>query len=222
MVCPRCSATLCRSPFVAWPDPTPPGLVEPWAAAPFEGLVRGLVVGHKDDGQFGHRRLLAALLVDAVRAAVASLPADDPVVLVPIPSRPGATRRRGYDAMGSLARTARRLLAAEARVFVSELLRSRGTLADQAGLSAQARRTNLAGSLWCPSGRVRRLARRVPSAHLVLCDDVITTGATVREGQRALTAAGLPPVAIAVVAATSRRFRDDSGPPSLSRGHSSG
>ena len=35
------------------------------------------------------------------------------------------------------------------------------------------------------------LARRLPEAHVVVCDDVLTTGATVREAQRALEAVGL-------------------------------
>ena len=72
-----------------------------------------------------------------------------------------------------------------------------------AGLDAAARRANL-------SGRFRRLPVPLPpGCRLVLVDDVATSGATLTEAARALTA-GAPagddgPVLAAVVAATVRR-----------------
>ena len=85
------------------------------------------------------------------------------------------------------------------------MLRLRTPVADQAGLDAASRSANLAESMWCPSGSLRRLARRRTGGSVVVCDDVLTTGATAREAQRALEAVGLGVVAIAVAAATRRR-----------------
>jgi predicted amidophosphoribosyltransferase len=93
--------------------------------------------------------------------------------------------------------------------YLARLVVSRGGVADQGGLDARGRSTNLVGSMACPSPALRRLRRRTTRAHVVVCDDVITTGATAREVQRALEAAGLPPVAVAVVAATRLRHPPD-------------
>lgn len=197
-------------PRVRWPQPTPPGLVTPWSVADYDGAVRAMVVGHKDRGQFTFRRVLSGLLVASVRAAVA--PYDEPVVLVPVPSRPGSSRRRGYDPMGTLVRLAVARLRAESYdATAAPLLVSSRRVVDQAGLSASERASNLAGSMSCPSPGLGRLARRRARARVVICDDVLTTGATAAEAQRALGAVGLSPVAIATIAATRRRIPDQTG-----------
>lgn len=204
MLCAGCRAGLSGQASVAWPSPTPAGLVPPWVAASYDGAVRALVVGHKDRGQWGHRRVLGALLAVAVCAAVADLDPAVPVLLVPVPSRPGAGRQRGYEATTALVRTAASHVRRRRRVAVAPLVVSRGA-ADQAGLDAAGRAANVHLSMHCPTPVLARVARRHPQAWVVVCDDVVTTGATAREAQRALQAVGLPPVAIAAVAATPRR-----------------
>lgn len=203
MLCRACRVALSVRAAPAWPTPVPPGLVTPWATEDYAGAVKELVVGHKDRGQWGHRRVLGGLLGTAVRAATEALDPRVPLLLVPVPSRPGAARQRGYDATGALVRTAAASLRRERPVAVAALLVSRGA-ADQAGLDARGRAANVAGSMHCPADRLRRVARRHPTAYVVVCDDVLTTGATAREAQRALGAVGLPPVAVAAVAATRR------------------
>ncbi len=169
-----------------------------------------MIIGHKDRGQFVFCRVLADLLVESVRPVVVSL--GGPVVLVPVPSRPGSGRRRGYDPMGTLVRLAVARLRCEGySAGAAPLLVSSRSVVDQAGLTASQRSANLAGSMTCPSPRLARLALRQGYAHTVICDDVLTTGATAAEAQRALTAVGLTPVGIAAIAATRRRFPTQSG-----------
>ena len=205
MLCAGCRTGLPSRATIAWPTPTPAGLVTPWATAAYDGAVRELVVGHKDRGQWGHRQALGALLASAVRAAAAGLDAEVPVLLVPAPSRRGAGRQRGYEPTAAIVDAAARLLRAERRVAVADLLVSRGPVGDQAGLDAQQRGDNVRGSMHCPSAALSRVRRRWPVGYVLVCDDVVTTGATAREAQRALEVVGLAPVAIAAVAATRRR-----------------
>lgn len=214
MLCVACRAALPVAASVSWPIPVPPGLVTPWAAGEYADTLRALVVGHKDRGQWSFARVLSGLLAASVRAGAG--PADGvPLVLVPVPSRPGASRRRGYDPTGTLVRGAVRLLRRESYdALPAALLVSRGGVRDQKHLTSSDRAANLAGSMTCPSAGLRRLAGRRTGARVVLCDDVLTTGATAREAQRALAAVGLDPVAVAVVAATRRRVPTAGSQPS--------
>lgn len=205
-LCRGCRSGLPDSAVPAWPTPAPPGLPPPYAPAEYAGLVRDLVLAHKEHGTTGLRPVLGRLLAASVRAATGPGPVDHVVLLVPVPSRPDAVRARGYDATAALTRSAARVLRRDGwPVETAGLLRLRGTVADQAGLGADQRRANLDGSMWTVAARLARRAGR--PARVVVCDDVLTTGATASEAARALAASGVPVTAVAVVAATARRIR---------------
>lgn len=202
LLCRTCTALLPGGAEVAWPSPTPAGLVATFAASAYEGTVRAMVLGHKE------RRLLALRgpLSDLLAQAVTGSGVDGPVVLVPVPSRGASVRARGHDPTGSMtAGAAAALRAGGVDAVSAALLRLRPGVVDQAGLDATQRTANLAGSMACSAPALRRLARLRPRARVVVCDDVLTTGATIREAQRALEAVGLRVAAAAVVAATRRR-----------------
>lgn len=206
VLCEPCRDGLPDQARPAWPTPTPAGLVEPWAAAAYDGVVRSLVLGLKERRLLGLRGPLAALLATAASAAVVAQVPVGPVVLVPVPSRPTTVRARGHDPTYAVtAGATARLRAAGVDAVAARLLRTRPGVVDQAGLDATARAANLAGSMACADAGLRRLRRRRTHASVVVCDDVLTTGATAREAQRALEAVGLHVAAIATVAATRRR-----------------
>ncbi|MDZ5621195.1 ComF family protein [Nocardioides bizhenqiangii] len=209
VLCPDCRAGLPEGAATAWPTPTPAGLARPFATGPYEGTLRAMVVGHKERRLLGLTRPLGDLLAASVLTAAGP---SAPLLLVPVPSRPAAVRARGHDPTLAMTRHAARALRATDRdVAVARLLRTRPGVADQAGLDAGQRHANLAGSMASPARAVRRWAGR--RAHVVVCDDVITTGATAREAQRALEAAGLAVLGVAAVAATPRRLPPrDRGP----------
>jgi predicted amidophosphoribosyltransferase len=203
LLCPGCAAELPGGAVPAWPTPVPEGLAEPWAAAVYEETVRAMVLGLKERRLLGLAGPLARLLAAAVAC---ELPRGSPVVLVPVPSRPRTVRARGHDPTHTITVRAGRLLRASGlEVGVWRLLRLGRGVADQAGLDAVQRAANLAGSMRCRPDAVRGLLRRHGRVRVVVCDDVLTTGSTAREAQRALRTAGLEVVRVAVVAATPRR-----------------
>lgn len=204
-LCPACDAALPTSAEERRPTPCPPGLVRTVSAAAYDGTARALVLGLKERRMQPLVPPLGRLLAVAVRTTLSDC--GGPVVLVPVPSRPRVVRSRGLDTTWAVTGAATRLLRGEgADVSATRLLRTRTGVVDQSGLDAEGRAANLAGSLTVPTGRLRALARRVPRCRVVVCDDVITTGATAREAQRALEAVGLEVAAVASVAATVRRF----------------
>lgn len=220
LLCAACVAGLEAPVRPAWPTPVPPGLVQPWTAADYAGTARAMILGHKERAMHGLRRPLAALLARSVMAAVADAgPRALPVVLVPVPSRTASVRGRGHDPTWTITRGAARLLRAQSYdVLALRMLILRPGVADQSGLDATARAANLIRSMCCPTASVRRLASRHTRATLVVCDDVLTTGATAREAQRALEATGLHVAAVATVAATRRRLPPRHGQHSESSG----
>lgn len=207
LLCPACRHDLAVAPAPAWPTPVPPGLVSPWAATSYDGTARAMVIGHKEHRLLSLAAPLGALLGEAVLACLADLrPEPAPVVLVPVPSRPTTARQRGHEPTTAITRVAAAVLrthGVEASCLL--LLRTRPGLADQAGLDAVSRAANLAGALRVHPPTLGRLARSGRPAHVVVCDDVLTTGATAAEAQRALRAVGLAPLAVVAVAATRRR-----------------
>jgi len=208
LLCPRCLARVVVDPAPRAPTPCPPGLAPTWSATAYAGPVRAAVVGHKEHGLRGLRPWLGDLLAAAVDGALTGVTplSGGVVLLVPVPSRRASVRSRGHDPTLDLVRAAAARLDTRGRpVRVARLLRGRPGVVDQAGLDAAARRANLAGSMAGRAGEVRRWARRGAPVEVVVCDDVLTTGSTLAEAQRALAALGVPVRGHATIAATPRR-----------------
>jgi predicted amidophosphoribosyltransferase len=172
-----------------------------------------MILGHKEHRLLSLARPLGELLAAVADAAVTDLLGEGggleraPLLLVPVPSRPSTLRQRGHAPTLALTRAAARILGAGGRpAGCLSLLRTRAGLADQSGLDAGARAVNLAGAFRVHPPALRRLARTGQPFHVLVCDDVLTTGATAAEAQRALRAVGLTPLAAIAVAATRRRL----------------
>ena len=135
--------------------------------------------------------LLGVALGAQLRACGVLEQRDRDAVVVPVPSPWLRVRARGIDHAGTVAR----IVAADTGVPMVRALRQRlgGTQVDAADRTARA-----GGSARFHA--TRRAARAVAGAHVILVDDVRTTGATLAACARALRQAGAARVSAAVLA----------------------
>ncbi|MGJ6979485.1 ComF family protein [Aestuariimicrobium soli] len=161
-----------------------------WAACAYRPPVPALVKAWKDEGSWGLTRPFARAVLARI-ADEAALVGGGPCLVVPVPSRPQAVAERGHDHARSLARGVARGLG-----WRSEpLLRVGRGGADQFDLDREHR--------WLNSRGVR--AQR-GSGRVLLVDDVVTTGASLRAAAQALTEAGWTVVGAATVASSELRL----------------
>lgn len=170
-----------------------------WSVATYDGTVRTALVAWKDHGRPDLTPFLAAALQRAAGRSVAELAAPESLVVVPAPSSSDARRQRGWHPVRDLARrTAMGLRRRGTPTRMLPVLRQARGVRDQARLDAAERGANLTDALWVPGPWWAHLRGRP----CLLVDDVVTTGATLREAARALRYAGAGPVVAVTVAAT--------------------
>lgn len=207
------SCVCCARPGSVWCSPCQPAAVAApvtlshgpptTAAGEYADELRTVLLHYKERGARQLVSRLADYLSEAVDvAARAAVGPGDLVALVPIPSRRSAARERGGDHVLRLAR----LVGRHAGVPVLSLLQLVGPVADSAGLTPVQRQANLAGRMRAGPPPQPRTALRTK---LIIVDDIVTTGATLAEADRALAGAGWSHRAAAVIAAT--RLRSSSG-----------
>jgi predicted amidophosphoribosyltransferase len=170
-VCPRCTARLPR-PARA---PAPPGL-DGWAAPfAYQGVARELVARVK----YRNQRQAVAWLADGLSVLLDQVSVD---VVTWAPTTSEHRRRRGFDHGEVLARAVARRLGRPARGLLG-----RGPGPPQTGRDARHRRA---------SPPVFSCLTSLPSGLAVLVvDDVVTTGATLRAATAALREVGARPTA---------------------------
>lgn len=152
----------------------------------YEAVARHVVTGLKFDGK---RDAVPALGV-ALGVRVAALAGDEPINAVTwVPSLPLHVRGRGFDQGALLAEATARSLG----IPNAPMLRR----ADGQGQTGHSRAERLRG----PTLVARRPNRRWRGDRVVIVDDVITTGSSMRNAIEALRRAGLEPVAAVVLAA---------------------
>ncbi len=162
----------------------------PWttarAALVYNDRSRALFLGLKH----GDRPELAAVLA-RVMAGRFGREFDPAALVAPVPLHPWRLWRRGYNQAAAIARHFARLTG---RDWAPDLLRRHRNTPSQGHLNRQARRRNVAGAF--RPGRRERIA----GAHILLVDDVMTSGATAAACARCLLGAGAASVAVVTAA----------------------
>jgi ComF family protein len=170
---------------------------------PYEGRMRDVIHALKYERLRPAADRLGGMLAQAIRQLAAEAPSE--MLVVPVPLHPSKSAQRGFNqarllavhALAALEKTHpdwRLMLAA------STVVRQRAT-ESQAGLTPRQRRLNVRGAFVVPD------TQAVDGKHVLVVDDILTTGATARSVAQVLLGAGAANVWIATLA----RARQASG-----------
>ncbi len=179
----------------------PQGLDDCIAAVDFDAPWAALIARYKFAPEPGLARLFAGLMLRDERVRVLLASAD---VVMPLPLAPERLEERGFNQALALAKH----LVAKHKIDAVSLIRTRNT-APQRTLDREARARNVANAfaLQAPTNKAYASANysvgpSFAGKHIVLIDDVTTTGATLAAAAQPLYRAGAARVSAVVIART--------------------
>jgi ComF family protein len=143
--------------------------------------------------KYGDKPGLAGLLAPLMNSALPG-PVAEGTAVVPVPVHPSRKRERGYNQSKLLAERIARLRGLPLECGV--LLKTKNTVS-QTGLERNRRMDNVAGSFGL------RRPDRLSGLRVLLVDDVVTTGSTLKECACALLESGAMEVSACVAASSS-------------------
>jgi ComF family protein len=189
------SSGLCRACRMS-----PPPFVKAVAYGPYQDRMKAAIHALKYDRLHPAARGLGRMLAEAIAQLAAEAPAE--MLVVPVPLHRSKYAERGFNQARSLAAAALAVLrkthpAWRLTLASTTLMRLRAT-ASQAGLTPRQRRINLRGAFTVSNPEA------VMMKHVLLIDDILTTGATARAAAQALLKAGAASVWVATLARAGR------------------
>ena len=185
------SSGLCRACRLA-----PPPFVRAVAYGPYQDRMKAAIHALKYDRLHASSRRLGRMLAEAIAQLANDAPGE--MLVIPVPLHRSKFADRGFNQARSLAAAALAVLRKthpEWRLTLasSTLMRLRAT-ESQAGLTPRQRRLNVRGAFTVSDPAA------VTQKHILLIDDILTTGATARAAAQALNRAGAASVWVATLA----------------------
>ena len=184
--CERCALNWSRSPRLGAVDSLP--LL--WVAR-YSPEVARVLLAAKEDSHRQSQKIIARTLDRTLEGAVQRglIAPMMPIFLVPIPSSPRNTIKRGHFHLKSVAR----YMTSEFTFL--DILETNRQIKDQSGLTSNERSINIGGAYQVKPqwGSRARSTLRLNGGVVVLCDDLVTTGSSLREAVRALKVAKISP-----------------------------
>jgi predicted amidophosphoribosyltransferase len=148
-----------------------------YSAVAYSPVAQKVLLSAKESALYDADRLILQALSHSLAYFYSEVGIAD---LVPIPSRKINTRKRGRDFI--LEQT--KALSRSPHVHVRAILSHSRKVKDQTTLNSRSREINLSQSMRCAN---REESSNIP---VILIDDLVTSGATLREAGRALHGAG--------------------------------
>ncbi len=203
-ICARCGDTVDRAQFDAGLAGkafcracrlAPPSFVRAVAYGSYQGRMKAAIHALKYDRLHPAAHELGRMLAEAIAQLAEEAPTD--MLVVPVPLHRAKYAERGFNQARSLAQEALGFLRKShpdwhLTLAPSTLMRLRAT-ESQAGLTPRMRRLNVRGAFTVSDGSA------VKSKHVLLIDDILTTGATARAASQALAKAGAASVWVATL-----------------------
>lgn len=178
----------------------PPAFTRAVSYGIYQGRMREAIHVLKYDRLHPAARVLGRMLAEAIAQLAGEAP--DEMLVVPVPLHRSKYAQRGFNQARALAFEALRFLRKshpqwQLTFAPSTLMRLRAT-ESQAGLTPRQRRLNVRGAFSVSDSSL------VKDQHILVIDDILTTGATVRAAAQVLVRAGAASVWVATLARAQR------------------
>ena len=153
-----------------------------WALGPYSDTRRSVIIAMKERGHQAVRKHVGAVLAAGIEYLRARGDIPETAVMVPAPTRASSARERGGDPVTAMCEAAEERLPGWSTVVA---LATAESSADQSDLTAGERADNMRAAVL-----LRPCAQQLRGRAVLLVDDVVTTGATLRASAARVRAVG--------------------------------